>query len=473
MKLDKRKHLFEIQLNSISDTDNPTKKEVEFVLHDFLVSKNNAFISKETAEKTLATLKDMPIVAKYYEVSEPGADDDALGSHELYLDEDRKTGDMMFGLGTVPIGVFTEPAYIKTIKNENDEDIEVVAGKGILWSSRFPNVIGLLQQWLDEGINVVSSMEILYDEFHVKDGVEEILNFVYEGHCVLNSVDRGDHKKVNPAYDVSKLTKLVAQAISKEKEDEKMSEKHKIVFELSHDDIRSKLYNKLEGQFGEDQWAWVVSVYDNHFIVNVYGDGEDKYYKVDYTSSEDDVTVDLDSKVEVVEERNWVAKSQVEELETQLNTATTDLETTKNQLNEVTSSLETLKTEKEVVEGKFNTATETITSLNSVVEELTPFKEQVVKANFEKALNEKSEVYKAKFEAVNAVSEFETEEVQNLIKLSLNEDEEGKNAIFQLNSKLVDLVVLPKKEDSAIRETASKRENLIPTSDSFESRYSL
>lgn len=137
----------------------------------------------------------MPIVCKYHPVSESGAEDDALGSHELYLDQDRKSGDTILGLDTVPIGVFTEDGYISTILDENGQEKEVVIGKGILWASRFPNVIGLLKEWNDKGIDVVSSMEILYDSYLFKDGVEEILSYVYEGHCILNSEERGDHQK--------------------------------------------------------------------------------------------------------------------------------------------------------------------------------------------------------------------------------------------------------------------------------------
>lgn len=476
--MEKKRHLFDIQLNSISDTDNPTKVEVEFLLHDFEVSYNHTFISKETAEKSLHTLKDTPIVCKYYPVSKPGAKDDALGSHEMYIDKDREDGNEIVAMNTVPIGVFTENAYITTVTDDEGNEKEVVAGKGILWVSRFPNVVGLLKEWLDEGITVSSSMEILFDSYKVEDGITEILNYVYEGHCILNSEERGNHNKVYPAYDVSKLTRLVAEAVNQEnlniegnsnKEGDNV-EKFKKVFELSHGDIRSLLYSVLDPKLGENTYSYIVDVYDTYFIVNLYsyeeGNEYDKFFKYEYTKEENSVKINFDSKKEVFLQRNW-EEVVPEEIQTQLNEKDTKIDDLEKQLNTIT-------TEKEDIEKKFNDASETIVQLNSQVEELKPIKEKYEKEQYDKALNEKKDFYAAKFKALNAVEKFESEEVQSLIEKSISETEEGKQAILQLNTMLVDMVTLENEpKDPVIRETASTRENLIPASDDFDSRYSL
>ncbi len=481
--MEQRRHLFEIQLNAISDSDNPTKKDCEFILHGFDISHNYAFIAKDTAEKTLHTLKGMPIVARYYSKSSHEADDDALGSHEMYFDKDRDTGDDIISMGTVPIGVFTEDAYITTIKDNEGNDKEVVAGKGILWASRFPNVVGLLKEWVDEGVTVVSSMEILYDSYKVDNGITEILNYVYEGHCILNSSERGNHKKVYPAYDESKLTKLVAQAVEinnkqlSSKEGEEM-EKFKKVFELSHGDIRSLLYSVLDPKL-EKAYSYISDVYESYFVANIYsyaeGNEYDKYFKFNYTKSDNAVEIDMDSKKEVFMKRNW-EEVVPEEVQSQLNEKDETITTLQTQLNEVNGTVETLKTEKEELQTQFNSTTETLTQLNSQLEELKPYKDQVEQEKYEKALSEKKELYSAKFSALGATEKFESEEVQELVVKAVNEDEEGKQAIFQLNSMLVDMVELKiesKEENPAIREVSSKRENLIPANDSFESRYSL
>lgn len=476
--MEKKRHLFEIQLNSINDSDNPTKKDCEFILHGFDISHNYAFISKETAQNTLHTLKGMPIVARYYSKSSPENNDDALGSHEMYLDTDRNTGNTIVAMDTVPIGVFTEDAYITTITDNQGNEKEVVAGKGILWASRFPNVIGLLKEWIDNGISVVSSMEILYDSYKVDQGITEILSYVYEGHCILNSENRGNHNKVYPAYDESKLTKLVAQAIEQEQLDNQMSnkegeivEKFKKIFELSHGDVRTLLYASLDPTLGQDAYSWIADVYDSYFIANIYSyaqDNEfDKYFKFNYTKDENSVTIDFESKTEVFLQRNW-ENIIPQEVQSQLNEKETKIGELETQLNELTS-------QKSEIEVKFNETSEKLTQLNSLVEELKPFKDQVETANFEKALNEKKEFYSKKFSALKANDKFESEDVQELVKKAVSENEEGKQAILQLNSMLVELVEVPEiqMENTTIREVSSKRENLVPASDDFDSRYSL
>lgn len=483
--MSKNRHIFDIQLNAITDSDNPTKKDVEFILHGFDVSHNYAFISKETAEKTLHTLKGMPIVALYKEKTSTENNDDALGSHEVEFSRDRDTGEPIITMGTVPIGVFTEDAYITTIIDNEGNEKEVVTGKGILWASRFPNVIGLLKEWMDEGISVVSSMEILYDSYKVTEGITEILSYVYEGHCILNSSDRSENrKKVYPAYDESRLTKLVAEAIEQEiKEVEKMP-KFKKVFELSHSDIRSLLYTQLESVFS-GAYSYITDVYETYFVVNVYKYDEndnleyDKYYKVDYSKGENDsISINAESKAEVQLKRDWVEVTQFEKMQNELSENVSKVEELTTQLNEketkisdLETQVNTVSTEKSEIEVKFNETTEKLTQLNSQVEELKPFKDQVEHEKLEKALNEKKEFYSAKFKALNAIDKFDSEEVQELVKKSINDSE----AVLQLNTMLVEMVVVEKEtktEDTVIRELSSKRENLIPTGDDFESRYS-
>lgn len=468
---DKKRLSFDIKLNALNDTDNPTKKEVEFILHDFDTNHNNSMISKETALKALHTLKDMPIVCKYYPVSAAGNDDDALGSHEAYIDEDRETGQPYIALDTVPIGVFTESAYIKTI-NDNGEEKEVVAGKGVLWASRFPNVIGLLKEWYDRGIPIVSSMEILYDEYHFKDGVEEILNYVYEGHCILNSEDRGEHKKVYPAYDVSKLTRLVAEAMNIMKgSDQNM--KFKKVLELSHDDIRYALYRIFDETLEEGQHSWIVDVYDDHFIVEVYGDGEDSFYKYNYTKTEnDEVEIDFDSKTEVKLVKSWVETNEVQRMENEINKLKSKIQEFESKLNEKEEELKKANSEKQEIEKKFNETSDKLVKLNSKIEELKEYEKKYKEEQYQKALNEKQELYRAKFAAVNALDKFESEEVQDLIKKAISEDEEGQNALFELNTMIIDLIKIEEENtQTTIRELNSKRENLIDVNDDFDSRY--
>lgn len=454
--------LFEIQLNSISSTDNPTKKEIEFILHDFELSKNGAFISKDTALKAFDSLSNTPLVAKYYPNSDTGSGDDALGTHEASLGVTRDGENYYVDLQTTPIGVFTEPAYLKTIEDESGNKKEVVAGKGVIWASRFPNVVGLLQEWIDNGITVSSSMEILYDEYLFKDGVEEILNFVYEGHCVLNSQERGEHAKVEPAYDVSKLTRLVAQAMnqSNTKEDEQMPEKFQKVFELSHNDIRTALYQVLDAKLEANQYSWIRDVYETKFIAEIDTVTEDDYksetFKFDFSKSEDDkISIDFESKVAVMKKTEWIELEETKQLQAEI--------------KEKDETIQALSSEKEGLQNQFNDATEKLTSLNSEVNELKEYKEKYDADQFEKQLSEKQELYSAKFSALGASEKYDSEEVQELVKEAVSSED----AVTQLNSMIVDLITAKEEEkvNKSIVQLNNKRQNLVPTETDFDSRY--
>ena len=471
MSKEQKKKIFQLQLNEIKKTDDPTKLPCTFIIFDFETSHNNTVISKEVALDASPTIINKPIVAKYHEVEGINTATDALGSHEAYLGTD-KHGELEVKTDTTPIGVFTSEGYIMEIDTAEGKK-EVLAADAVLWSSRFSDACELLLEWYSRGININTSCEILYSNYSVKDGIEYIEAPIYlEGHAILNSEKRGEHDIVLPAYDSSRLVsfnemqkfeKLVAQAANQEKQKEgEKVDKFKKVFELSHSDIRALIYNQLDPTLESNEESYIADVYDTYFIVNIYSWSEDnsydKYYKVNYTKNGDTLTIDLDSKTEVFLKRNW-EEVVPEEIQSQLNEKDTTISKLSEQFNEI--------------KEKFNTASEKLVQLNSALEELKPFKEQHEKAEFEKRVQEKKEFYKSKFEALNAEEKFETEEVQNLILASAKDSEETDKAILQLNSMLVDLVDHEADQDEVfIRELSSKREKLLKEDDSFESRYS-
>lgn len=468
---EQKKKIFQLQLNEIKKTDDPTKLPCTFIIFDFETSHNNTVISKEVALDASPTIINKPIVAKYHEVEGINTATDALGSHEAYLGTD-KHGELEIKTDTTPIGVFTSEGYIMEIDTSEGKK-EVLAADAVLWSSRFSDACELLLEWYSRGININTSCEILYSNYSVKDGIEYIETPIYlEGHAILNSEKRGEHDAVLPAYDSSRLVsfnemqkfeKLVAQVANQEKQKEgEKVDKFKKVFELSHSDIRALIYNQLDPTLESNEESYIADVYDTYFIVNIYNWSEDnsydKYYKVNYTKNGDTLTIDLDSKTEVFLKRNW-EEVVPEEIQSQLNEKDTTISKLSEQFNEI--------------KEKFNTASEKLVQLNSALEELKPFKEKHEKAEFEKRVQEKKEFYKSKFEALNAEEKFETEEVQNLILASAKDSEETDKAILQLNSMLVDLVDhAADQEDVFIRELSSKREKLLKEDDSFESRYS-
>ena len=91
----------------------------------------------------------------------------------------------------------------------------------------------------------------------------------------------------------------------------KKVDNYEIKFELSHDDIRTALYNLLDA-YSENGYcyAWIAEVYDNKFI---YCDcSEGKYYRQGYSKDGDDVSL-VDNKVEVFNE--WLSKEEKDALD--------------------------------------------------------------------------------------------------------------------------------------------------------------
>ncbi|MGG1444782.1 hypothetical protein ABE354_22540 [Brevibacillus laterosporus] len=468
-----KKSFFKFQLNQLEQSDDPTVLKATFCIHDFEKSCHEHIVSKEVSLENAHTLLNKPILAKYYPVSQFGTSTDALGGHEMHLSYDR-FGEEIVKTDTVPIGVFTTGGYLLTV-NENGEEKEVLAADAILWRSRFKDICDLLLEWYSRGIEIFSSVEYFYSNHSFKDGIEYVESPIfYDGHALLNSEERNGHKIVAPAYDSSKLlsfndlkkfNRLVAQAIKQEhKEGESMF--FKKVCELSHDDIRSKLYSQLSTQMAEQEYtnSNIVSVSDTSFILESWNETDGvKHYKVDYNKENDAITINLESKTEV------------SDLQTQLHEATQINQQLIEEKHTLSTSVDQLTQDKEQLEQKYDEASQKLISLNSQNQKLQTYKEKYEAEQLEKSLNEKKTYYAEKFEAVNSKEKFDSDEVQNLIKLSLNSTSEGRDAALQLNTMLVDMVITaPKKQESSfIREYASSTSNLLPKVDDFESRYGV
>ncbi|MFS1518508.1 hypothetical protein V1503_18905 [Bacillus sp. SCS-151] len=489
MNKPQKKRKLNLTLRQLNTSDDPTIVNCTFIILDFEKSGNNVIVDKDVALEGGSTLINKPIVALYNPPSEPNTSTDNFSDHAQYLGEDRY-GNITIKSDTVPIGVFTTEGYELTIENDGEE-IEVMAADAVLWRSRFPDAVDLIEEWYNSDVEVVTSCEYLYANYSFQNGIEYHHSPIYfEGHAILASEDRGEQRALSPAYDTSKLlsineiskfNRLVAQAFNHSNKEEIDSMKYfKKVCELSHNDIRSLLYGQLDPTLSQNEYSWISDVYESYFVVNLYsyeeGSEYDKYYKFNYTNTNDVVSIDFESKSEVTLKRDWIEVTEFEQLQNSLSQKETEKKELELQLNESKTSLQTTLNEKKNIENKYSEASTKIIQLNSHINELSPYKNQVENEQYQSALNEKKSFYETKFTALNALEKFNEDETQSLIEKAVADSDEGKQAILQLNTILVDLVVVNKESQSqrpVIRETASKRENLIPTGDDFDSRYGL
>ena len=102
------------------------------------------------------------------------------------------------------------------------------------------------------------------------------------------------------------------EACKKKKKCSDDNESFILKYELSHDDIRSALYQLLD-EYSDDGYCncWIAEVYDNKFIYQDYA--ENKYYRRGYSKDGDTVSL-MDNKVEVFNE--WLSKEEKDALDT-------------------------------------------------------------------------------------------------------------------------------------------------------------
>ena len=487
MEKDMKKGKFQMQLNSLKQNpDDPSLLDALFVIHDFEKSWHGQIITEEVTSENMKFLVNKPIVCKYISKSENDGLD-ALTHHEEFKDIDRNTGDEFINTGTNAIGVFTD-VYIDDFTDENDVTKRVLYGKAVLWFDKCRNVCLLLEEWIGNGVAIPASVEYMYYNYSMVDGIEYLQSpLVYLAHALLNAEDRNDYSQVYPAFDSARMVsfnnmaddwnKAVAQITTSEtkkangKEGNNM-EILKKMCEISQGDLKWKIYESMSKVMIAEEYnkMWISNydIYDTYFIYETWAGENYEYFKVEYTKDNetDEVTVDFEGRTSVERAIKW------EEVVNQLAEKTTDLEAIQVTLNEKEDAIATLTADKEDLSTKFNDATNTLTTLNEKLIDLKEVEEKYNTDKFEKALNERTVEFEVKFKGVNALDKFETEEVQNLIKDSV----ENNDALISLNSMLVDLIpnkVDEKKDDkNGIKDFNSKEvKNLIPKDNSFESRY--
>ena len=490
-----KKHDFKIQFNSLNVCpDDPTILKGKVIIHDFEPSWNNQCITEEVCAENMKTLIGKRISCKYIPC-ENNNGVDALKGHENRIGKDRDGNDIAV-TDTIAIG-FIENVYIDDYTDENGIAKRVLFADVVIWNDdKYSNIAGLLKEWLDRGVKIHMSVEYLYMNYNVVNGVEYIQSpIIYSAHVLLNSENRENIKEVLPAYDVATLlsfndrekwNKAVNEILNKsknKKEDEGMAKENvffKSLCELSLGDMKESIMTELSKTMTADEfyYVWVsnYAIYDTYFVYETYENEKWVNYKVTYTKENDKIVLDLANKVQVERESIWVEVSSYNVLQTSLNEKVEEIKSLNEQLQTAkNNSAETL--------NKFNDLTDTVTSLNAKVEEMKPIVDEYNKEQFEKSLNEVKDYYKEKFEAVNAIDEFETEEVQELIKKSVNEKDELEltKIKFSLNQKITDKLV--KKEENKPNEVADSKislnqiikgtenKNLNPTDSEFENMF--
>lgn len=518
-------------INSLDTVPNdPTILHAKMIVFDFEENGKHKIITEEVASENIQTLIGKRICCKYINAEDNGGTD-ALGDHESTYAKDREGNNVVYEL-TDAIG-FIENVYIDNYTDENGNVKRVVFADATLWNdNHYKDIIGLLQEWLSNGIKIIMSCEFLYYNSETVDGIEYIKSPIcFVAHTILNSEDRGECIEIAPSYEcatlldlnsIEKYNKAVCQLdsnIKKKKDNNQLKEDNKNSMEnlylkvrkennqLSFGDIRDKLYEALAEKMTEDEYCYTwISLYDTYsstFIYETKENNEYAHYKVNYTldSTTGTVTIDYENKVKVerIETITYVEVNSLNELKennSKLTEENTKLKSEKNSLEGKIKEMEEVVQNKENNQAD-NTAKllETIGSLNKQISELNsqvvtmkPMVDAYNKSEFEKALNSALTKYKEMFTNINAGSIFETNSTQELIKQTVSLDVDVKNkAINELNQLMVDNIKAPlvseSSDDTQIQDTVQHldinqidntiKDNNSLVNEDFEEKYGL
>lgn len=171
-----------------------------------------------------------------------------------------------------------------------------------------------------------------FEELLEKYGVQrEAIDFEFEG-MSDDELDTIFEEKFGSTEEVEETTEEVAAEEFEEGSEEELTEEETqeevteepaadentnggnfvLQYELSHDDIRSALYNLLGTESEDGYWyTWIVEVYDGKFVYQDYTNGS--FYRRGYSVDGDNIALGEDS-VEVFSE--WLSKEEKDALET-------------------------------------------------------------------------------------------------------------------------------------------------------------
>lgn len=184
---------------------------------------------------------------------------------------------------------------------------------GIDYSEKIVDLLSNINKKLDGFSNtqfnekgVESNMNHFEELLELYGVTVEDIDFDYD-----NLTDEELDAKFEEVFGCKKKKKCAEDDDEQTVVEENKDENFELKYELSHDDIRSGLYELLAAE-SEDgySYSWIVEVYDNKFIYeNFY---ENKYYKQAYTKDGDNIAFDGD-KIEVFSE--WLTQSEKDALD--------------------------------------------------------------------------------------------------------------------------------------------------------------
>lgn len=157
---------------------------------------NGSYISKETVERNLKTISNIPIIGEF---SVEAENFKGHGGEVLITEE----GEMNYIHTTSPLGVVPESAdiYWESITDKEGVEREYLVVDGIyMWNRYEKEVLALKEDEFGQSMEIeVDDYEFNEDENHIR-----IEDFSFSALCILG-IDKNGAERVKPAFDDAKI----------------------------------------------------------------------------------------------------------------------------------------------------------------------------------------------------------------------------------------------------------------------------
>lgn len=420
------KFLLDNKIISLSASEDGTKLFGKVLICPLDIgNKNKKGIKQiDLSDDQLKTLEGQPIVCKVIKNSD-GYD---LAGHQMSkvkeYNPETKENEIKIVFDTNPIGYFSS-ANIEEIEVDG-EKLQCIVSEVVFWL-RYDKAMSVVQRLFSEG-NLHTSWEVTYASKYEDSGIEWLTDITFFGVCALGS-------KISPAYDKSGVIELselditdvnfeLAQAFTedlineqsqtKEEEQyaitqeqatiqeindtitqvdtssnevdinidlineqggEKMDKPTKEVASLTDADLYTKVRQAVNAVNPND-WYYISYLfpYEYKAICHRWEDQDTEFTSFSYTvNSDETISITSQSKVEM----KFVLTTEIAEKDTQIATLTTNV----SELNKTISEKEAELSSKIEAITKLG---EDLTTKESEIAELIPFKEAIEKAEAEK-----------------------------------------------------------------------------------------
>jgi hypothetical protein len=471
VKLTENKFLLDTSIIEIASV-NSTTRDITMLVHILdEPNGNNLQFNEEYTNLCMNTLIDKPVVCEYY----PTQND--FGDHAVFYSEDG------IELRTIAVGTINKVWIDNYIVN--NETKRALFANATIWAYKYPQIMECIEEL--NSLNILkTSVEVEVMTYLYNSDVRIAKEYTYLANCILSplvmpadsnaGVINVFQREVASAIKESSLEKGGRDVSDVEFNNGKEIKFHFEANDLSHDDIREQLWASFNDQKDDGGYTiyeyWIAEVFIDYVIVCDWNDG--KYYKFNYTVENNTVSVDKESKVEVVSTWIEVDTPEVATLQEEIaqkDSIITELNAQIEQLNaELVTKDQALAMNQTEANEKIIKLGENIVSLQEQVASLLPIKEAheaklAELAEQEKAIQRANLKQYALNSKVIAEKDFEDVEELKIALASLDEvkiksyiaDKYVEKAKLELNSTETPVVVnVTPPEDLVVGNVASK-----------------